>query len=306
MEERVPAAANGCPRMGRQRKPARLWLTGLMLGAALLGPGGVAAQAARWGGTDPPTPVSIMPLGDSITYGETAPDADTPGGYRGYLADDLAGSGVDWSYVGTSEDNPPVGADPGRYRHEGHPGYRVDQVAADLDGPDPAAGGGYWLTGTGLRPPARPEVVVVHIGTNDVAQAYDPAGRYPGGYDGSDPGQRAEFVDHLAERLLGLLDKLGRIDPGVRLVLCTIAPMGDAYPDPTAHAYDDAIRFRVVPWERARGVRISLADVEAAFLSGPGGYHEYVGPDGVHLTPLGYRTMADTVAPAVRAVLRQY
>ena len=264
------------------------------------------ASATGSGGTGSVPVVSIMPLGDSITYGVSAPGTATPGGYRGYLADDLSAAGLDWSYVGTSEDNAPLGADPGRYHHEGHPGYRVDQVGADVDGPDPGAGGGYWLTGGGLRPPARPQVVVLHIGTNDVAQAYDPAGRYPGGYDAMDPGQRAEFVDHLADRLQGLLDKLGRIDRGVRIVLCTIAPMGDTYPDPTAHAYDDAIRFRVVPWERARGVRMTLADVEAAFLSGPGGYHEYVGPDGVHPTPLGYRTMADTVAPAVRAVLRQY
>ena len=271
-------------------------LVGLVLlgSAALVRPGPAAASGA-----------TIMPLGDSITFGETAPEANTPGGYRGYLAQDLTADGVAWTYVGSSEDNAPLGADPGRYRHEGHPGFRIDQVAADLDGPDPGADGGYWLTGGGVRPRVLPGVVVVHIGTNDVAQAYDPRGDYPGGYRSSNSGQRAEFVGHLAGRLEDLLAKLVRLDRGVRIVLCTIAPMGTASPDPTAHAYDDAIRFRVVPWERALGVHIALADVEAAFLSGPHGYHEYVGPDGVHLTPIGYQTMADTVAPAVRAVLRQ-
>ena len=303
LEERAPRTAKCWYRMGRLGKLARLALAALVPGPALLA-GGVVARA----GTAAPSgaSVSIMPLGDSITYGETAPEANTPGGYRGYLADDLASAGLTWAYIGTSEENAPLGADPGRYRHEGHPGYRIDQLAADLDGPDPGANGGYWLTGAGWRPPARPQVVVLHVGTNDIAQAYDPAGRYPGRYDESDPAQRAEFVDHLVGRLQGLLAKLAHIDRGVRFVLCTIAPMGTTFPDPTAHAYDDAIRFRVVPWERARGARITLADVEAAFLAGPGGYHEYVGPDGVHLTPLGYRTMADTVAPAVRAVLRQY
>jgi lysophospholipase L1-like esterase len=300
-EEWARVTAKCWGRMGRSGS-----LTPLSVAALVLGLTARAGVMAHAGPAAPSGPVSIMPLGDSITYGVTAPEASTPGGYRGYLADDLASAGLSWTYVGSSEENPPLGADPGRYHHEGHPGYRVDQVAADLDGPDPGAGGGYWLTGAGLRPPAGPEVVVLHIGTNDIAQAYDPAGRYPGGYDGADPAERAEFVDHLVARLQDLLEKLGRIDRGVRVVLCTIAPMGDASPDPTAHAYDDAIRFRVVPWERAHGVRIALADVEAAFMSGPGGYHEYVGPDGVHPTPLGYRTMADTVAPAVRAVLRQH
>jgi lysophospholipase L1-like esterase len=285
---------------------------GTVLAAAVLTAGGAAhagpapsGASGSPGSGGPASAVSILPLGDSITYGESAPEANTPGGYRGYLAQDLASAGLTWAFVGTSADNPPLGADPGRYHHEGHSGYRVDQVATDLDGPDPVAAGGYWLTGTGSRGPVRPEVVVLHIGTNDVSQAYDPAGRYPGGYDEADPAQRAEFVDHLARRLQDLIAKLERLDPGARIVLCTIAPMGTAQPDPTAHSYDDAIRFRVVPWEQARGVRITLADVEAAFLSGPGGYHEYIGPDGVHLTPLGYSTMADTVAPAVRAVLGQ-
>ena len=302
MKERAPGAGKSWGGMGRFGRRTRLGVAAALVSVLAAGAGRGAAHA----GPAAPAPVGIMPLGDSITYGMTAPETATPGGYRGYLADDLAAAGLSWSYIGSSADNPPLGADPSRYHHEGHPGYRVDQVAADLDGPDPNAGGGYWLTGTGPRPPARPQVVVLHIGTNDIAQAYDPAGRYPGGYDGTDPGQRAEFVDHLADRLQGLLGKLVRTDRGVRIVLCTIAPMGTAYWDPTAHAYDDAIRYRVVPWERARGVRIVLADVEAAFLSGPGGYHEYVGPDGVHLTPLGYRTMAATVAPAVRAVLRPY
>ena len=250
---------------------------------------------------------TIMPLGDSITYGQSAPQTSTPGGYRGYLAQDLSGAGTAWSYVGSSEDNPPLGAEALRYRHEGHPGYRVDQVAAGLDGPDaaPGAAGGDWLTGNGVHPGARPHVVVLHIGTNDVAQAFDPQGRYPGGYNGSDPSERAEFVDHLADRLQALLGKIERLDPGARIVVCTIGPMRDTFPDPTARSYDDAIRFRVVPLERALGVRVVLADVEAAFLSGPGGYHEYIGPDGVHPTPLGYRTMADTVAPAVRAMLNR-
>ena len=272
-------------------------------GVCLVRPG-TRAVAASSTGTGAAT---VMALGDSITYGRTGPDLDTPGGYRGYLAQDAAGFGGRWAYVGSLEDNAPLNSDPARFRQEGHPGYRIDQIAAGLDGPDvyPGATGGDWLSGSAAQTPVRPDIVILHIGTNDIAQAYDPQGRYPDGYNSADPGQRAQFVAHLAARLEGLLAEIQRLDPGARVVLCTITPMGTTAPDPTAHAYDDAIRSTVLPWERSRGVAVALADVEAAFLSNPGTYHELVGPDGVHPTPEGYATMAQVIAPAVQTLLQR-
>src|SRR5712692_3908966 len=44
---------------------------------------------------------TIMPLGDSITYG-----FPVPGGYRNRLYSDLRNAGYSFSFVGTSTDNP--------------------------------------------------------------------------------------------------------------------------------------------------------------------------------------------------------
>ena len=269
-----------------------------LAGAALLGP----LTPARAGPAG--APVTIMALGDSITYGMTAAGAATPGGYRGYLAQDLAGDGFPWMFVGSSEANAPLDTDPRRFPHEGHPYYRIDQIGAGLDGPDATLGaaGGYWMTGNAQHGPERPAVVVLHIGTNDIAQAYDPQGRYPGGYDSADRAERAQFVGHLAGRLEGLIAEIRRLDPRAAIVLCTIAPMGATTPDLTARDYDQVIRTRVMADERRAGAHIVLADVEQAFLSNTAGYHELVGPDGVHPTPMGYQTMAQAIAPAVEAV----
>lgn len=248
-----------------------------------------------------------MPLGDSITYGATTFLGVYPGGYRGGLAQLLQADHVEFSYAGSSEANPPLGADPSDFRHEGHPGYRIDQIAHDLSGPDgfPGADGGYWMRGP-HGSTDQPQVVVLLIGTNDISQGYDPQGRYPGGYDSANASERSEFVSHLVGRLDSLLAEIDRLDPGTRIVLCTIPPMGELGPDPTAHAYDEAIRTSVLPAARLLDMRIVLADVETAFLDNGATYHELISPDGVHPTPMGYNTMAGVIAPAVEAALRDW
>lgn len=282
----------------RLSRPVRVGMAAALLAGAA-GAGSVPAAHAASGSA----PVAIMALGDSITYGMTAAGAATPGGYRGYLAQDLAGDGFPWSYVGSSEANAPLDSDPRQFGHEGHPYYRIDQIASGLDRADPAPGaaGGDWMTGNTQHGPESPAIVVLHIGTNDIAQSYDPDGRYPGGYNSADAAERAAFVGHMTGRLESLLGEIRRLDPKAAVVLCTIAPMGATAPDATAHDYDQAIRSRVMADERAAGAHVVLADVEQAFLSNTAGYHELVGPDGVHLTPMGYQTMAQVIAPAVEA-----
>ncbi|MFZ0611243.1 MAG: SGNH/GDSL hydrolase family protein [Desulfobacterales bacterium] len=93
----------------------------------------------------------IMPLGDSITYGSYG----TYGGYRGYLYDQLISAHYDFLFVGSRSDNSPGTIDP---YHEGHPGWRAEEVRDNVL---------RWL----LDNPA--EVVLLHIGTNDLARMYD-------------------------------------------------------------------------------------------------------------------------------------
>ena len=279
--------------------------TSLVLAAGVglafgLDPTGSAARASS-----APT-LSVYPLGDSITFGLSGPYASTPGGYRGYLASDLSAVNIQVSYLGTSTANPPVSADVNSFRHDGHSGFRIDQVDTDLHSSDPSSGsdGGYWMTGGAGHSSIRPDVVVLLIGTNDVLQAFDPARRYPGGYHGTDVGERNQFVSDMTQRLWSLLAELERLDPGMRLVLCTAPPIGLQTRDPTIAAYDQALRDRVVPTARFFGVRVQLADVEGAFLSQPSDQPDLMGPDGIHPSPLGYSRMGSVIANAVVQVER--
>ena len=95
--------------------------------------------------------LQIMPLGNSITYGSFG----NYGGYRGYLYDLLISGHYDFLFVGSRSDNSPGTIDP---YHEGHPGWRAEMIRDNIH---------QWL----LDNPA--ELVLLHIGTNDIAQMYD-------------------------------------------------------------------------------------------------------------------------------------
>jgi lysophospholipase L1-like esterase len=270
---------------------------GLAIG---LDPTGSVARASS-----APT-VSVYPLGDSITFGLSGPDASTPGGYRGYLASDLSQVQVQVAYQGTSTANPPVSTDLNSFRHDGHSGFRIDQVETDLQSSDPSSGsdGGYWMTGGSGHSAIHPDVVVLLIGTNDILQAFDPGRHYPGGYQGTSEAERDQFVSDMTQRLWSLLAELEHLDPGLRLVLCTIPPLGLQTRDPTVAAYDQALRDRVVPTAHLFGMRVQLADIEGAFLSQPSDQPDLMGPDGIHPSPLGYSRMAGVIANSLVQVER--
>lgn len=96
-----------------------------------------------------PTPLRLMPLGDSITWGV---GSSTGNGYRAPLWDELSADGHSLDFVGTGRNGSMSDPD-----NEGHSGYRIDQDAALVD----ASLARY-----------RPNVVTLEIGTNDLNQAY--------------------------------------------------------------------------------------------------------------------------------------
>lgn len=95
----------------------------------------------------------IMPLGDSITFGDGSSHG---GGYRKELWHAFANAGYDVEFVGSERD----GALPDPV-HEGHPGWEIDDIAEQVVG---------WLTEW------RPTVVLLHIGTNDLDRDADVRG----------------------------------------------------------------------------------------------------------------------------------
>jgi lysophospholipase L1-like esterase len=103
-------------------------------------------------------PVRIMPLGDSITWGQTAP-VSTPGGYRLPLYQLLTADGFNVEMVGTVWANGALNLP--QENHEGWQGYRIDQIASG------------FLTWVNAVP--TPDVILLLIGTNDYGQNYDTA-----------------------------------------------------------------------------------------------------------------------------------
>ncbi|WP_234009924.1 GDSL-type esterase/lipase family protein, partial [Streptomyces sp. SA3_actF] len=128
-------------------------------GFLLVGAGAAAGVAfgARPAAADVPGEsnggVRVMPLGDSLTDGFTP----CPGGYRIGLWRRLAEAGYTVDFVGSLANGP---AELGDHDHEGHSGWRIDQLDAQLDG---------WLAATS------PRTVLLLIGTNDLNQNHDVA-----------------------------------------------------------------------------------------------------------------------------------
>ncbi|MET8680774.1 trypsin-like serine protease, partial [Streptomyces sp. NPDC004647] len=98
----------------------------------------------------PPTPLRVMPLGDSITAGVAS---STGSGYRAELWDQLNLGGRTMDFVGTQRDGTFADID-----HEGHPGKRIDEIAD--------------LAYCPVRR-YRPNVVTLHAGTNDMDKEFE-------------------------------------------------------------------------------------------------------------------------------------
>jgi acyl-CoA thioesterase-1 len=138
----------------------------LALALSACGGGGDSDDAANGGGTaervascgNSGGPLRIMPMGDSITEAEVGHNS-----YRRDLWNTLRGAGCQVDFVGSQSGvlggNPPnADFDQG---HEGHWGWRTDQVSAQA---------ARWVANSA------PDIVLVHLGTNDMFQGESAAG----------------------------------------------------------------------------------------------------------------------------------
>jgi lysophospholipase L1-like esterase len=116
----------------------------MVLGLFLIGAASVICQ------------VRIMPLGDSITKGAHGSSDST--GYRRALYQLLLGAGYSVDFVGSQRDGTPKDFD---RDHEGHGGYTANQVRDTVTA---------WLTAN----PA--DIILLHIGTNDITGGQNPSG----------------------------------------------------------------------------------------------------------------------------------
>jgi lysophospholipase L1-like esterase len=197
--------------MHTRRKLAAVALTTALTVLGLAAP---AHAAESNGGT------RVMPLGDSITEG-----TQVPGGYRIGLWQRMAGAGYRVDLVGTQYNGP---AALGDHDHEGHPGWRIDQIDATISG---------WLSSTG------PRTVLLHIGTNDVLQNYNLGGA--------------------PNRLSALIDRITAGAPSADVFVATIIPLANQNQEAAARTFNATIPG-IVQSKVNAGKRVHLVDMHAA------------------------------------------
>ncbi|GID90679.1 ricin-type beta-trefoil lectin domain protein [Amorphoplanes digitatis] len=199
----------------------RSWVLAAVLTAGLTLVGvvtqtGVAVAESNGG-------VRVMPLGDSITEG-----TQVPGGYRTGLWQRLSGAGYRVDFVGTQFNGP---AAIGDHDHEGHPGWRIDQIDTNITG---------WLR------TADPRTVLLHIGTNDVLQNYN--------------------VSSAPSRLSAVVDHITAAAPAADVFVATIIPLSSAGQEAAVRTFNSALPG-IVQSKVAAGKRVHLVDMHAALTT---------------------------------------
>ncbi|MBO3746201.1 cellulose binding domain-containing protein [Streptosporangiaceae bacterium NEAU-GS5] len=198
--------------MMRTRRVLRCLTAGLMLGASLVLGTGVAGAESNGG-------VRVMPLGDSITDGFTV-----AGGYRIDLWQKLVTGGFTVDFVGSLFNGP---AALGDHDHEGHSGWRIDQIDANIVN---------WLR------TFTPRTILLHIGTNDMIQ--NPSGA---------PARLGTLLDHITSTA-----------PDAEVFVATIIPLSGS--DANVRAFNSAIPG-LVQTRAAAGRHIHLVDMFSALTT---------------------------------------
>ncbi len=165
----------------------------------------------------------VMPLGDSITEG-----TQVPGGYRIGLWQRFGAANYRVDLVGSQFNGP---ASLGDHDHQGHPGWRIDQIDANVV---------TWLRNT------NPRTVLLHIGTNDVLQNHN--------------------VANAPARLSALVDRITATVPNADVFVATIIPLANAGQESAARAYNATIPGMVQSKVNA-GKRVHLVDMHAALTT---------------------------------------
>jgi lysophospholipase L1-like esterase len=226
---------------------------GAAIGGGESGSGGAAASGGSGGSSSfqpcPPTgPCKILPLGDSITDG-----FGVPGGYRIDLFRLALEANKDITFVGRAMNGPDSVAGQTFPRgHEGYIGWRIGQI--DDIVPSPALD-------------ADPDIVLLHIGTNDIFQSAAGA----------------------PERLATLVDQILAELPESLLVVAAIIPLTNS--SAAIMAYNSALRA-LVETRAGQGQHIVFVDQFSGFPSSEL-------DDGVHPNAQGYARMADVWFAAI-------
>jgi lysophospholipase L1-like esterase len=221
--------------------------------------------------------LKILPLGDSITNGYNKGEFQGPGtgSYRTQLWKDFGSDPTRVNFLGSQNNGP---ADLGDKDNEGHNGYSIDDINGNLSGVAPSSDpssdpndnhGGYWLTGGGIRPAIYPDVVLLHIGTNDMF----------GGSSG---------VTAAAGRLDTLVGHIFALRPTTKMIVSSLIPRVDSADFEAASQAYNALIPGIVTKYKGLGDKIFFVDMHP--LLNPA---TDLKPDGIHPLPSGYDKMGN-------------
>jgi hypothetical protein len=119
----------------------------------------------------------------------------------------------------------------GDHDHQGHPGWRIDQIDANIVG---------WLNAS------NPRTVLLHIGTNDVLQNFNVAGA---------PG-----------RLSTLIDRITNTKPAADVFVAQIIPLSNSGQNAAVRTFNAAIPG-IVQSKVNAGKRVHLVDMHSALTT---------------------------------------
>lgn len=191
----------------------------------------------------PSTPCKIMPLGDSITDG-----FNVAGGYRIKLLKNITSNDLKIDFVGSQSNGPAELID---RNHEGHSGWRIDQIDTNINS---------WMD------TYTPEIVLLHIGTNDIIMNYDLA--------------------NAPTRLSTLIDKIcAKLPSGGKLYVAKITPLGDTSWNTKINTFNSKIPG-IVQNKVNQGKPVYMIDMYSALTAADLA-------DDIHPNSTGYNKMAD-------------
>ena len=216
--------------------------------------------------------ITIMPLGDSITYGYSVPDL-VPGGYRSTLFRDLTSAGYTPTFVGSQTTNPDPTLPAAAQSHEGHKGYFIGgtgiyaqySIASGID---------TWLApGNGVNP----NLILLELGTNEYINRY---------HETASPYELAALVTRISE-----------LRPNAEILLSTITPLSDPTFNARVQAFNAALGGPdgIVAQLQKLGEKVALVNAGGSLAASD------LDSDGIHPTAAGYVKLGNAWFNAIRS-----
>jgi acyl-CoA thioesterase-1 len=200
-----------------------------------------------------------MPLGNSITQADSEHDS-----YRRFLWQALTSSGYAVDFVGSQRSHHRGAAphDDFDWDHEGHWGWRADEILERI---------GTWASSY------NPDIVLIHLGTNDVLQRQD--------------------AEETTEELGRIIDGLRRVNPHVTVILAEIIPLANSRRDALIRGLNDRIE-RLGREKDRQDSPVVVVDQYTEFDPLTETY------DGIHPNASGERKMAERWFDVLNEMLR--